>query len=629
MQRKLLSVILGLLLCLSLLPTSAQAAGAQPTDPSQWILVDDLPYDSAYAVEGDYIQVSLDLDDDGWADKYGLLDSSGKEIIPATYDYVSAVSNGMIIVAQNIDNDSSTGTNQIAGYRGLDKFGVIDVKGNEIVPLKYEYIDDFYDGMAMVKSDNQIGFINTAGKEVIPTQYTTGIFDGIEVWSENGYSCKTRFSDGFVCLRKDGKQVVLDTQGNIILERDSTSGFCTGFSEGLAKFRGDGTYGYIDKTGATVIPPTYDVAHDFSEGYAIVGKRDATGEYLYGAIDPKGNIIVPLEYPHMTPFQEGCAKVWKQGESGTCQYGFVDTTGKLVVPMIYRDAYNFRNGLALVYLYNDYVEAEKRGYIDKWGNVAIAPEYTNALSFSNGLAKVMTGVGNSFAAGTPEKAITELREKYRRLGIPDEYFYIDTTGKKIISFGDDEDSYASFSEKIGVYKKANGKFAIIQNPIYQVGSQTITEPEKPTNRPAVIPQSAIPTKSTVLVNGKSISFDAYSINDNNYFKLRDLAQALSGTEKQFEVTWDNEKQAINLISGEAYTPVGGELSAGDGKGKTAQPSTSAIFLDGQSIQLTAYTINENNYFKLRDIGNAFNLSVTWDGAKNTIVVDTTKGYTGE
>ncbi|HHV38755.1 MAG TPA: hypothetical protein GXX70_04580 [Tepidimicrobium sp.] len=42
------------------------------------------------------------------------------------------------------------------------------------------------------------------------------------------------------------------------------------------------------------------------------------------------------------------------------------------------------------------------------------------------------------------------------------------------------------------------------------------------------------TKSRVLVNGQDINFDAYKINNNNYFKLRDLAKVLSGTEKQFE-----------------------------------------------------------------------------------------------
>lgn len=137
---------------------------------------------------------------------------------------------------------------------------------------------------------------------------------------------------------------------------------------------------------------------------------------------------------------------------------------------------------------------------------------------------------------------------------------------------------------------------------------------------------ATPTSSKVLVNGKDTSFDAYTINGNNYFKLRDLALVVSGTEKQFEVKWDGEKSAINLISSQAYTTVGGEMAAGDGKEKAPVLNTSKIYKDGQEVALTAYTINGNNYFKLRDIAKAFNIGITWDGTTNTVGIDTSIDY---
>ncbi|MDR2442720.1 MAG: hypothetical protein LBE31_04280, partial [Deltaproteobacteria bacterium] len=59
------------------------------------------------------------------------------------------------------------------------------------------------------------------------------------------------------------------------------------------------------------------------------------------------------------------------------------------------------------------------------------------------------------------------------------------------------------------------------------------------------------------------------------------------------------------------------------------PTTSKITLDGAEVSLTAYNIGGNNYFKLRDIGAAFDFGVTWDSAKNTIVIDTSIGYTPE
>ena len=56
-------------------------------------------------------------------------------------------------------------------------------------------------------------------------------------------------------------------------------------------------------------------------------------------------------------------------------------------------------------------------------------------------------------------------------------------------------------------------------------------------------------------------------------------------------------------------------------------TTSALLLDGADLALEAYNINGNNYFKLRDLGSALNFGVDWDGAANTVVIDTAKGYT--
>lgn len=157
------------------------------------------------------------------------------------------------------------------------------------------------------------------------------------------------------------------------------------------------------------------------------------------------------------------------------------------------------------------------------------------------------------------------------------------------------------------------------------GSNTTpTNPTTPTTK-----ATANPTNSKVMVNGKQVSFDAYNINNNNYFKLRDVAQIIRGTDKQFNVTWDGSKNAINLISNTAYKTVGGELKSGDGKVKNATLSTSTIYKDGVAVTLTAYTINDNNYFKLRDLGEAFNFDVSWDSKNNTVVIDTSKGYTAE
>lgn len=141
------------------------------------------------------------------------------------------------------------------------------------------------------------------------------------------------------------------------------------------------------------------------------------------------------------------------------------------------------------------------------------------------------------------------------------------------------------------------------------------------------PVTATPTSATILVDGRNLPFEAYNIGGANYFKLRDLAFAVSGTPKQFSVGWDGAAKVISLFSGSPYEAVGGEMSHGNTQPRTAAPTTSRILKDGLEISLTAYNIGGANYFKLRDIGALFDFGVGWDSATQTITIDTTTGYT--
>lgn len=139
--------------------------------------------------------------------------------------------------------------------------------------------------------------------------------------------------------------------------------------------------------------------------------------------------------------------------------------------------------------------------------------------------------------------------------------------------------------------------------------------------------TANPTSSKVMVDGKSVAFEAYNIDGNNYFKLRDLAMAINGSSKQFQVGWDAAKNAINLSSNTAYTPDGKELVAsGNPTAKQATLTASKIYLNGEEVQLTAYNIGGNNYFKLRDIGRIIDFAVAWDQSQNMISLDTSNSY---
>lgn len=131
------------------------------------------------------------------------------------------------------------------------------------------------------------------------------------------------------------------------------------------------------------------------------------------------------------------------------------------------------------------------------------------------------------------------------------------------------------------------------------------------------------TDSQVYVNGKLIPFDSYNINGNNYFKLRDIAYHLNGTESQFSVNWISAYNTIALKTGSAYTPVGGEGSIATGTHSvTVSPSTAGVTVNGSYVNLSAYNINGNNYFKLRDLGNVLNFGVSWSAETNSVIIYT-------
>jgi D-alanyl-D-alanine carboxypeptidase len=135
-----------------------------------------------------------------------------------------------------------------------------------------------------------------------------------------------------------------------------------------------------------------------------------------------------------------------------------------------------------------------------------------------------------------------------------------------------------------------------------------------------------PTRSAIFIDGAEVEFQAYNIGGNNFFKIRDLAYALSGTGAQFDIEWDGQNSTILLKSGEAYTVVGGEMSRGDGEKRLPDQSNVIITLDSEPVQFEAYNIEDNNYFRLRDVMRALDVYVGFDEQTYDITIDTTKPY---
>lgn len=133
--------------------------------------------------------------------------------------------------------------------------------------------------------------------------------------------------------------------------------------------------------------------------------------------------------------------------------------------------------------------------------------------------------------------------------------------------------------------------------------------------------NVVASPQNLSVDGVDADCDKYNIDGSNYFKLRDLAQLLSKTDSRFSISFDEQSNAVAVVSGKEYIPVGGELARGRDQSKTAVVSKQSILIDGKAADgLSVYNIGGNNYFKLRDLGDALGFTVDYDADSNTAIV---------
>ena len=299
---------------------------------------------------------------------------------------------------------------------------------------------------------------------------------------------------------------------------------------------------------------------------------------------------------------------WGNGPSLTLK----GVTGERAVDLQLSYCYDVEVGGSLV-LDMPYPAGMNRTYTIMPAGVYISPDFTDSLDNGQDWDLPAAAQGGVFdeTSGKTQYVYNFTESDMGQLDGYDKAIYMH------ISWDEASDPNADYADDSG------SVFFLIH--VVPAETSTPAQPSAPSAPAQTV--TAAPTSAPVLVDGKNISFDAYEINDNNYFKLRDLAYVLNGTGKQFGIEWNGEANAISLTSGAAYTAVGGEMTSKGAGSQTATPTTSKILLDGKEVSFTAYEIGGNNYFKLRDVGAAFNFGVDWNGETGTISIDTSKSYT--
>ena len=312
------------------------------------------------------------------------------------------------------------------------KWGFMDRNGNVVIEPQFEETHvghrgcttPFVEGMAAVKLNGKWGFIDTNGKMVIKphfeevSDFEYGVAYGliedeeIKVFDKTGEIVDIANYMTKKFLEGTGMEYTVDEYGDLgIVNKKTGEKFddCALFSEGLARVTKGGyalydaqvegsVSGYIDMTGKVVIPLQFGYpANDFHEGLASVSTEVAPDEWKTGFIDKTGKFVIQPQYDLLTgDFHEGLAMVEVKDKCG-----FVDKNGNMVIrPQFYAASY-FCEGMAI---YEN--EERKQGFIDKSGKIVAGPfDYVLTL-FNDGLALV---------------------------GVGDDVFYIDKTGKRVLN----------------------------------------------------------------------------------------------------------------------------------------------------------------------------------------------------
>lgn len=344
----------------------------------------EMPYKSLYIVQKDK--------------KYGLIDETGKIVLPIKYDGIYKFRNNgyLYFYEENkigvIDKDGSILVNPIAsehsqiesfsegiftisrtmhidglnGPSGYSWYGYMNKNGKLIFEPQEDirYAEDFSDGMALVGKgvrDVKYGYINTDGRNIIDFMY------------DQAFS----FKNEIAVVRKGKEGAIINKKGNIIQTFATDRIVWVNFKTSVAVFIKDNKYGTINFLSNKIINPQFDELS--------ICNTEKDNEYLlafkqkgkYGYMDMFGNILAKAQFDNVYGFNNGAALVEINNK-----YGVIDSKGKILAMPTNKYKIIWENGIGVFQKDKLYW-----GAVDSTGKVIIEPDkFVQLSSFKDGLA---------------------------------------------------------------------------------------------------------------------------------------------------------------------------------------------------------------------------------------------------
>lgn len=266
-------------------------------------------FDEAYELEGGFWQLCI-------GENCGLYTKQGKQLhTPKKLIFREQLQGNFFKSFQSSGFDAITGL-----------YGLVDTSGLEIVPPKYQYIWNFQEGLiGFSTNEGKSGFIDKKGKIIIQGikgnvyAFSNGVAKVESYISDNNklyyYIDRTGkiilkpsmkdvewyedFFEGLASFKQKSSQLIglIDKQGQVVLKPKFQD--ISYFDNGLAAAKLNDKYGFINKTGAFVISNEYEEFKSFERELILVKK----GKF-YGAINRNGKEVIPFKYSELEEYKD-------------------------------------------------------------------------------------------------------------------------------------------------------------------------------------------------------------------------------------------------------------------------------------------------------------------------------------
>lgn len=231
-------------------------------------------YANADHFENGFASATLTGNDQEW----GVIDKTGKTILPFEYAYISRVMPNKLGWYFRVTKD--------------DQEMMLDKQGKIVFP-KYDSIGFFADGLVNVKKGEKWGFVTAKNEPKIDFMYddATGFFGGLAL------------------VQKGDKYGFINPQGEVVIPLiyDKINQPFYDFDPqtmDTVTAQKHGKFYFLHKDGSAM-PLDFDKVGDYMDGIhqdlLVVANQDTVdpNEQYYGVIDKHGKIIIPLKYRYI------------------------------------------------------------------------------------------------------------------------------------------------------------------------------------------------------------------------------------------------------------------------------------------------------------------------------------------